>query len=228
MQYKAGKIVAFSCLAQQSSAQSESCVFTSRSAQKFLGNRGSGGKTDHFQVTRHGYSCVFLPEACLLTCWLALPQSRQGNATFCSQVLCSRLKRQTQGWEVARGLVSKFPMAASFLLTTNRQESGPVSHGQNSCCVWSFEKPQNYAVVKASRVGKPVWLGEGGDWGFLPKRDSFFSFPNSMLWVKSNPRLLQTQWLPFHTLIVYYMLTVHPGVLLKHSKLMPLFSLPPL
>lgn len=169
MQYKAGKIVAFSCLAQQSSAQSESCVFTSRSAQKFLGNRGSGGKTDHFQVTRHGYSWVFLPEACLLTCWLALPQSRQGNATFCSQVLCSRLKRQTQGWEVARGLVSKFPMAASFLLTTNRQESGPVSHGQNSCCVWSFEKPQNYAVVKASRVGKPAWLGEGGDWGFYQR-----------------------------------------------------------
>lgn len=142
---------------------------------------------------------VFLPEACLLTCWLALPQSRQGNATFCSQVLCSRLKRQTQGWEVARGLVSKFPMTASFLLTTDRQKSGPASHGQNSCClvIWKATKlccGQGFKGWEASVVGRARRLR------LLPKRDSFFSFPNSMLWVKSNPRLLQTRWLPFHTL----------------------------
>lgn len=118
-------------------------------------------------------------------------------------------------------------LLVSYCLSAYREESGLVSHGKNSWCVWSFEKPQNYAVVKVSRAWEGwAWMEEG--WGFYqPRILSLEQFSQTACFGLS-PVLglpLRDGWLAFHTLVLHW-LSAHcaRNGALKHSKPSALIS----
>lgn len=216
VQCRPGKVVPCSSLATQSSTESDSCVCTCRSAQKFLGNWGRGGKTEHSHVARLGCSWVFLLEACLLLD-VHYPNVL-GIKLHCilryyDPDRCDRAK--VGKWLEVKCLNFQ-QLLASYWLPAYRKESSLASHGKNSWCVWFIRKATKLCCGQGFKGWEGwAWVEEG--WGFYqPGILSLeqLSKQHALDWVQSLGCHWEMDGCPFIcSSCADWVLTVHPMVL---------------